>query len=177
MSNFFRSAAMTLLSKTLQTLLSKYLSDVDVEGVALPSLYNPDGHSGWGVRLRNVHLREGVKLMDLPGARRKRKRRRKKVKIVTVDQHLQSKQSSEHTDSDKTDSLHSTRPATPETVRTDDGSATVKTVAGAPTSSTNNAADDTSSVKSEQLPRIHKLPPRLLLLLKALPRWMTRCIK
>ena len=58
---------MTLLSKTLQTLLYKYLSDVDVEGVALPSLYNTDGHSGWGVRLSNVKLREGVKLMDLPG--------------------------------------------------------------------------------------------------------------
>ena len=58
---------MTLLSKTLQTLLYKYLSDVDVEGVALPSLYNADGHSGWGVRLSNVKLREGVKLMDLPG--------------------------------------------------------------------------------------------------------------
>lgn len=58
---------MTLLSKTLQTLLYKYLSDVDVEGVALPSLYNTDGHSGWGVRLSNVKLREGAKLMDLPG--------------------------------------------------------------------------------------------------------------
>ena len=67
MSSYFHSAAMTLLSKTLQTLLYKYLSDVDVEGVALPSLYNTDGHSGWGVRLSNVKLREGVKLMDLPG--------------------------------------------------------------------------------------------------------------
>ena len=69
---------MTLLSKTLQTLLYKYLSDVDVEGVALPSLYNTDGHSGWGVRLSNVKLRDGAKLMNLPGKPRKRKGRRRK---------------------------------------------------------------------------------------------------
>ena len=66
MSTFIHSAAMTLLSKTLQTLLYKYLSDVDVEGVNLP-LYGSDGHSGWGVRLSNVKLRTGAKLMDLPG--------------------------------------------------------------------------------------------------------------
>lgn len=53
---------MSLLSRTLQTLLSKYLSDVDVEGVALPSFSD----AGWGVRLSNVRLREGTKLMDLP---------------------------------------------------------------------------------------------------------------
>jgi len=71
MSNFFKSAAMSLLSKTLQTLLSKYLSDVDVEGVNLPSLlYNSD--DGWGVRLSNVKLRDGAKLMDLPGKRPKK---------------------------------------------------------------------------------------------------------
>lgn len=52
---------MGLLRRTLQTLLSKYLQDVDVEGVNLPSLYE----SGWGVRLRNVQLREGAVLMDL----------------------------------------------------------------------------------------------------------------
>lgn len=83
MSTFFRSAAMTLLSRTLQTLLSKYLSDVDVEGVNLPSLYSSDGHSGWGVRLSNVKLREGAKLMDLPGKRKianRRKHRRRKSK-------------------------------------------------------------------------------------------------
>jgi len=75
MSTFFKSAAMSLLSKTLQTLLYKYLSDVDVEGVNLPSLYNSDGHSGWGVRLSNVKLREGAKLMDLPGIRCKKKKK------------------------------------------------------------------------------------------------------
>lgn len=87
MSTFFRSAAMTLLSKTLQTLLYKYLSDVDVEGVALPSLYSSsstEGHSGWGVRLSNVKLREGTKLMDLPGnLRRKRKEKNQKVSDET----------------------------------------------------------------------------------------------
>jgi hypothetical protein len=72
---------MSLLSKTLQTFLTKYLSDVDVEGVTLPSY---DG-SGWGVRLANVQLREGVELMKIMPGRvvkkrkvtRKRRRRRK----------------------------------------------------------------------------------------------------
>ena len=79
MSTILKSAAMSLLSKTLQTFLSKYISDVDVEGVALPSLY--DGiSSGWGVRLSNVHLREGVELMQtLPGTIPK-KRKRKSVR-------------------------------------------------------------------------------------------------
>lgn len=77
MSTMLKTAAMSLLSKTLQTFLYKYLSDVDVEGVALPSVY--DG-SGWGVRLSNVKLREGVQLMaKLPGMQtRKRKRAKKK---------------------------------------------------------------------------------------------------
>lgn len=67
-----RSAAMTLLSKTLLTFLYKYLSDVDVEGIEMPSLYgSTDGQSsGWGVRLSNVKLREGAELMVLPGGRK-----------------------------------------------------------------------------------------------------------
>lgn len=84
MSTFFRSAAMSLLSRTLQTLLSKYLSDVDVEGVALPSLYSSDGQSGWGVRLSNVKLREGAKLMDLPGKPKKKKSKRRGKKKTTA---------------------------------------------------------------------------------------------
>lgn len=81
MSTFFKSAAMTLLSRALQTLLYKYLSEVDVEGVNLPSLYNSDGHSGWGVRLSKVKLREGAKLMDLPGKPpQPRQRRRQRHK-------------------------------------------------------------------------------------------------
>ena len=63
MSTLLKSAAMGLLSRTLQTLLNKYLLEVDVEGVAMPSLIDVDGHSGWGVRLCNVRLREGVELM------------------------------------------------------------------------------------------------------------------
>ncbi|CAB9524478.1 expressed unknown protein [Seminavis robusta] len=72
--SMLRSAALTLLSKTLLTFLYKYLSDVDVDGVEMPSLYSTDGHaSGWGVRLSNVKLREGAELMILPGTKRKPK--------------------------------------------------------------------------------------------------------
>jgi len=80
MSTYLKSAALSLLSKTVQAFLTKYLSDVDIEGVTLPSY---DG-SGWGVRLSNVQLREGVQLMKtMPGKvvkKRvvKRKRRRKR---------------------------------------------------------------------------------------------------
>jgi len=77
MSTYLKSAAMSLLSKTLQTFLTKYLSEVDVEGVTLPSY---DG-SGWGVTLSNVHLREGVQLMKtMPGTvTKKRKVKRKRM--------------------------------------------------------------------------------------------------
>jgi len=78
MSYYFKTAAMSLLSKTLQTFLSKYLSDVDVEGVALPSVY--DG-SGWGVRLSNVQLREGVELMKtMPGTVTKKRKRKRRIR-------------------------------------------------------------------------------------------------
>ena len=69
-----RSAALTLLSKTLLTFLYKYLSDVDVEGVEMPSYFgtSSDGQaSGWGVRLSKVRLREGAELMILPGTKTK----------------------------------------------------------------------------------------------------------
>ena len=80
MSTLLKSAAMGLLSRTLQTLLNKYLLEVDVEGVAMPSLIDVDGQSGWGVRLCNVRLREGVELMTLPGKRTVKKRRLKRKK-------------------------------------------------------------------------------------------------
>lgn len=64
MTTLFTSAAMGLLSRTIQALLSKYLSEVDVEGVEVPSFADS---SGWGVRLSNVGLREGIQLMVLPG--------------------------------------------------------------------------------------------------------------
>jgi hypothetical protein len=85
MSGIFKSAAMSLLRRALQTLLYKYLSDVDVEGVNLPSLYDSDGHSGWGVRLKNVQLRQGVALKELPGKRRHVKKRRKKRPMNTKE--------------------------------------------------------------------------------------------
>jgi hypothetical protein len=73
-----KTAAMSLLSKTLQTFLYKYLLDVDVEGVAMPSFMDADGQSGWGVRLVNVRLREGVELMTLPGKRKVKRPKPKK---------------------------------------------------------------------------------------------------
>ena len=86
MSTLLKSAAMGILSRTLQTLLNKYLLEVDVEGVAMPSLIDVDGHSGWGVRLCNVRLREGVELMTLPGKRTvKKKRKREKRSSNSVD--------------------------------------------------------------------------------------------
>ena len=70
MSYILKSAAMSLLSKTLQTFLYKYLEDVDVEGINLPSVY--DG--SWGLRLSNVKLRKGVQLVKQLKGGRKRKR-------------------------------------------------------------------------------------------------------
>ena len=99
MSTFFRSAAMTLLSKTLQTLLYKYLSDVDVEGVALPSLYSAgEGHSGWGVRLSNVKLREGTKLRNLPGKLRRKKRKKETAKSESTKEVTKNDESEHHDD-------------------------------------------------------------------------------
>ena len=107
MTTIFKSAAMSLLSKTLTTFLYKYLSDVDVEGIALPSVY--DG-SGWGVRLSNVKLREGVSLIKkMPGrtmGKRKRKRmvkkrRRRKGKTKYGDN--SSSSSSDNNDNNNND--------------------------------------------------------------------------
>ena len=94
MSYLLKTAAMSLLSKTLQTFLYKYLSDVDVEGVALPSVY--DG-SGWGVRLSNVKLRDGVQLMEqMPGKRKKsRQRQRHKQDTQQTEEQQQEQQQQE----------------------------------------------------------------------------------
>jgi hypothetical protein len=85
MATMLRSAAMTLLSKTLLTFLYKYLSDVDVEGIEMPSLYGSTegGGSGWGVRLSNVKLREGAELMVLPGSRKAKEKPKSSVKDPT----------------------------------------------------------------------------------------------
>ena len=107
MTSLFRSAAMALLSKTLQTLLYKYLEDVDVEGVALPTFYSTSstgsstGHSasgdtddspdeGWGVRLCNVKLRAGTNLLKLQPLKvqRRRRRKRRKVKPTTTNEQI-----------------------------------------------------------------------------------------
>jgi hypothetical protein len=97
MSTIFKS----LLSKTLTTFLYKYLSDVDVEGIALPSVI--DG-SGWGVRLSNVKLREGVQLMkQMPGTKigkRKRTRIVKRKKQPTKQEEASPKKQEESTTSD-----------------------------------------------------------------------------
>jgi hypothetical protein len=90
-----KTAAMSLLSKTLQTFLYKYLSDVDVEGVALPSVY--DG-SGWGVRLSNVKLREGVQLMEqMPGKPKKQRKAARAKKKKTKKSKDDPSNSSIHT--------------------------------------------------------------------------------
>jgi hypothetical protein len=96
MSTIFKS----LLSKTLTTFLYKYLSDVDVEGINLPSVI--DG-SGWGVRLSNVKLREGVQLMKtMPGTKigkRKRTRIVKRKKQPRKQKEASPKQQEESTTS------------------------------------------------------------------------------
>eukprot|EP00548_Thalassiothrix_antarctica_P010632 CAMPEP_0194156052 /NCGR_PEP_ID=MMETSP0152-20130528/66889_1 /TAXON_ID=1049557 /ORGANISM="Thalassiothrix antarctica, Strain L6-D1" /LENGTH=1145 /DNA_ID=CAMNT_0038863439 /DNA_START=65 /DNA_END=3502 /DNA_ORIENTATION=+ len=86
-----KTAAMSLLSKTLQSFLHKYLLEVDVEGVAMPSLIDVDGHSGWGVRLCNVKLREGAELMTLPGKRKVRKKTKRKEAKIGNDTEKKSK--------------------------------------------------------------------------------------
>eukprot|EP00547_Thalassionema_nitzschioides_P011153 CAMPEP_0194263894 /NCGR_PEP_ID=MMETSP0158-20130606/47302_1 /TAXON_ID=33649 /ORGANISM="Thalassionema nitzschioides, Strain L26-B" /LENGTH=1115 /DNA_ID=CAMNT_0039004115 /DNA_START=191 /DNA_END=3535 /DNA_ORIENTATION=- len=85
MSTMLKTAAMGLLSKTLQSFLHKYLLEVDVEGVAMPSLIDVDGHSGWGVRLCNVKLREGAELMTLPGKRKVKKKKKRTEDIPKSD--------------------------------------------------------------------------------------------
>ncbi len=94
MSTYLKSAALSLLSKTVQAFLAKYLSDVDIEGVTLPSY---DG-SGWGVRLSNVQLREGVQLMKtMPGKvvkKRVVKRKRRRKRIIVEDKKEKRKKDS-----------------------------------------------------------------------------------
>jgi hypothetical protein len=92
---------MSILSRTLQTLLYKYLLDVDVEGVALPSLYE----NGWGVRLSNVKLREGIKLMDLPGTFPKKRdaKRKRPQKSSDASSTIPDKNSVNNTESEKND--------------------------------------------------------------------------
>ena len=98
-------AARTLLSKTLQRFLSKYLVDIDVQDLTIPTFlpssssfhnYNEsheqqqdeqqqqhqsssssssDNYNSWGLKLSNVRLRDDVHLMSLPGLRKSVRRR------------------------------------------------------------------------------------------------------
>ena len=96
----FSYVAKSLLSKTLRAFLRKYLENIELESInygygsadskADTSKRDADdgggggssASSGWGVRLSNVKLREGMELMKLPG-KYKHKRiitRKRKVK-------------------------------------------------------------------------------------------------
>ncbi|KAL7478422.1 hypothetical protein ACHAW6_004184, partial [Cyclotella cf. meneghiniana] len=82
----FSYVAKSLLSKTLQTFLRKYLENIELESISYGSSASSSDKgngSGWGVRLSNVKLREGMELMKLPG---KRKR------IVTVTKKVKRRQ-------------------------------------------------------------------------------------
>ncbi|KAL3810276.1 hypothetical protein ACHAXA_008644 [Cyclostephanos tholiformis] len=91
--DMFSYVAKSLLSKTLRTFLRKYLENIELEGInygSSSSSSESGGSSGWGVRLSNVKLREGMELMKLPGKRkrvaiRKKRVRRNDVKSSPVD--------------------------------------------------------------------------------------------
>ena len=118
-----RYTARWFLARTLRTILSKYLLDIDVDSVYIP--YGDAGPSkdgrpaadggssidgglesgagGWGIHLSNVRLREGVTLMTLPGrrrrvatVRRKRKKRPRPSNVARPDPEQQVRQESEH---------------------------------------------------------------------------------
>ena len=71
----FSYVAKSLLSKTLRTVLSKYLENIELESIDYGSTSSTaeaqNEGSGWGVRLSNVKLREGMELMKLPGKRKR----------------------------------------------------------------------------------------------------------
>ena len=120
-----RYTARWFLARTLRTVLSKYLLDIDVDSVYIP--YGDAGPSkdgsggrpaadgggddgpetgagGWGIHLSNVRLREGVTLMTLPGrrkraatVRRKRKKRPRPSDVPRPDLEQEvHQQSAEH---------------------------------------------------------------------------------
>lgn len=118
-----RYTARWFLARTLRTVLSKYLLDIDVDSVYIPygdagpskdgrpaadggssSDDGPEsGAGGWGIHLSNVRLREGVTLMTLPGrrkrvatVRRKRKKRPRPSNVLRPDLEQQVHQQSEH---------------------------------------------------------------------------------
>ena len=116
-----RYTARWFLARTLRTVLSKYLLDIDVDSVYIPygdagpskdgqpaadggssssSSANDgpeSGAGGWGIHLSNVRLREGVTLMTLPGPRKRvvtvRRKRKKRPRPGHVPR---PQQQSEH---------------------------------------------------------------------------------
>ncbi|KAL9184406.1 hypothetical protein ACHAXT_002492 [Thalassiosira profunda] len=81
----FSYLAKSLLSKTLNVFLRKYLENIELDAIDYGSAAAASGGTaseaagggGYGVRLSNVKLREGMELMKLPG-KRKRVARRKR---------------------------------------------------------------------------------------------------
>ena len=92
----FSYVAKSLLSKTLRAFLRKYLENIELESIDYGSSSSSSktaggnannlnhgtgtGNSGWGVRLSNVKLREGMELVKLPGKRKRVFTRKRKVK-------------------------------------------------------------------------------------------------
>ena len=82
----FSYVAKSFLSKTLKTFLRKYLENIEFESLSYGSnATNTDAaacstNNGWGVRLSNVKLREGMELIKLPGRRKRKVVVKKKVK-------------------------------------------------------------------------------------------------
>lgn len=86
----FSYVAKSLLNKTLRAFLRKYLENIELEsinygyhGSSSSSSVSADSkadNSGWGVRLSNVKLREGMELMKLPGKHKRVVTRKRKVK-------------------------------------------------------------------------------------------------
>ena len=89
----FSYVAKSLLSKTLKTFLRKYLENIELESIDYGSSSSTAGgvnsgksqhttgsSSGWGVRLSNVKLREGMELVKLPGKRKRIIKKKKRTK-------------------------------------------------------------------------------------------------
>ncbi|KAL3756561.1 hypothetical protein ACHAWU_009955 [Discostella pseudostelligera] len=90
----FSYVAKSLLNKTLRAFLRKYLENIELDSIDYGSSIaagnkaaensNRDGasssSSGWGVRLSNVKLREGMELVKLPGKHKRAITRKKRVK-------------------------------------------------------------------------------------------------
>lgn len=95
-SAMFSYVAKSLLNKTLRAFLRKYLENIELDSIDYGSSTaagnkaaensNRDGaggtssSSGWGVRLSNVKLREGMELVKLPGNHKRVITRKRRVK-------------------------------------------------------------------------------------------------